>query len=129
MITTSRGFTVIEIIIVITILAFGTVLFFTQKNSIEVAARDDQRKTAINGLYYSLEEVYFMKNKSYPRTLTPEILPSVDPAHFIDPQGVNINDGQSDYRYEGRDCTNDSCKEYALTASLEAEADYRKTNR
>ena len=39
----SRGFTVIELIIVIAFLAVASVIFFVQKNNIEVAGRDDHR--------------------------------------------------------------------------------------
>lgn len=125
----SRGFTVIELIIVIAFLAVASVIFFVQKNNIEVAARDDQRKTAINAMYYSLEEVYFKAHSSYPRTLSSANLPSVDPDLFKDPNGVKIGESNSDYRYEPTNCDGDACKGYTLRTTLENEADYIKTNR
>lgn len=125
----TRGFTTIELLIVVAILAAASVIFFIQKNNIETAGRDDARRTSINALYYSLEEVYAKENKSYPRTLTTKNLPSVDPALFADPNGVNIGESASDFRYDPTDCTGDSCKSYTLRTSLEQEDDYIKTNR
>jgi len=87
----SRGFTVIELVIVVAFFAAASVLFFVQKNHVEVAARDDARKTAINAMYYSLEEVYYKQHNAYPRTINSEILPSVDPNLFKDPNGVKKN--------------------------------------
>lgn len=126
---TSRGFTVIEIIIVITLLAASSLIFFSQLQSIESAARDEQRKTAINAIYYSLEEVYFAENETYPRTISAEVLPSVDPGLFKDPQGVTLGDGTSDYRYEATDCNSAGCAAYSLRTTLENEDDFVKTNR
>ena len=126
---TSRGFTVIELIVVIIVVALASVIFFVQKNNVEVAARDEQRKTAINAMYYSLEEVYFKKSGSYPRTINEAILPSVDPALFTDPNGVVIGESDSEYRYEPVNCQGDACKGYALRTTLENEDDYVKTQR
>lgn len=125
----SRGFTVIELVVVVVVLIVGSVVFFMQKNHVEVAARDEARKTSINAMYYSLEEVYFAQNKSYPRTLTTETLPSVDPALFKDPNGVKIGEGQSDFRYEPLNCEGDACKSYSLRTTLENEDDFVKTSR
>ncbi len=125
----TRGFTVIELMIVVVFLAAASIIFFIQKNNIEVAARDNSRKTSINAMYYSLEEVYFKENSFYPRTLTAELLPSVDPDRFKDPSGVKIGESNSNFRYEPVDCNGDSCKGYTLRATLENEADYIKKNR
>lgn len=125
----SRGFTVIELAIVIVLFIVASVVFFVQKNHVEVAARDDQRKTSINAIYYSLEEVYFNQNQSYPRTITTTLLPSVDPELLKDPQGVKIGESTSNFRYEPLDCDGDACKAYSLRTILENEDDYVKTNR
>ena len=126
---TTRGFTVIELLIVVALFATASIVFFVQMNHVQVSARDDARRTSINALYYGLEEVYFQNNKSYPRTLTTETLPSVDPELFKDPNGVKIGESESNYRYEPLNCDEDSCKGYALRTSLEAEDDYVKENR
>jgi type II secretory pathway pseudopilin PulG len=126
---TSRGFTVIELVFIIALLGVATVLFFVQKNNLEIANRDDTRKTAINAMYYSLEEVYFKANGYYPETISSSVLPSVDPALFTDPNGVKLGDANSNYRYEPYDCANNQCKQYTLRTTLENEADYVKANR
>lgn len=125
---TSRGFTVIEIIFVIVILGFASIIFFVQKNSIEIAARDEQRKTAINAMYYGLEEVYFKQNNNYPRTISEENLPSVDPALFTDVAGKKIGESASEYRYEATNCTDTGCAGYTLRSTLDNEDDYVKRN-
>ena len=125
----SRGFTVIELIFVIVAFAAASIIFFVQKNNVEVAARDDTRKTAINAMYYSLEEVYYKEHSAYPRTITEELLPSVDPTLLKDPSGVKIGESTSNYRYEASNCDGDKCKAYTLRAELEYEADYVKENK
>lgn len=135
----SSGFTVIELILIVVILGAASVLFFAQKNTIEITARDTQRKTAINAMYYALEEVYYKQHQNYPRTLDATTLPSVDPALFTDPTGIKLGqttisvDGtdtpvQPDYRYEPTNCDGDVCKSYTLRTSLENEADFVKTS-
>ncbi|HBO64748.1 TPA: hypothetical protein DD425_02190 [Candidatus Saccharibacteria bacterium] len=125
----SRGFTIVELLIVVVILAGASVLFFVQKSQVESAARDTARKTAINAMYYGLEEVYYKQNQAYPRTITSEILPSVDPDLFTDPNDVRINESDSNYRYEGTNCSGDTCKSYTLRTILENEADFIKESR
>lgn len=122
----NSGFTVLEIIVIVAILSLASVLFFIQKNGIEVSARDSDRKTAINSIYYSLEEVYFKVNGYYPSTVDESILPSVSPDLFKDPNGVKIGDAASEYRYEPTNCSDVRCKSYTLRTSLEKEADYIK---
>lgn len=125
----TRGFTVIELVIVITVCAIASIVFFIQKSQVEVAARDEARKTSINAIYYGLEEVTYKENKAYPRTLTPETLSSIDPAHLKDTNGVSINEGESEYRYEPLNCEGDKCKSYVLRTTLENEDDYIKKSR
>ena len=124
----SKGFTVIELIIIIAILGTASILFFIQKNGIEVSARDSDRKTAINSIYYSLEQVYFKANGYYPSTINETILPSVSPDLFKDPSGVKIGEASSNYRYEPTDCQDVTCKSYTLRTTLETESDYIKTS-
>ena len=126
----TNGFTVVELIFAIVILVLAGTFFFIQKNNITVAGRDQERKTAINAMFYSLEEVYYKEHNHYPRTITEEILPSVDPAQLTDPFGIKIGEPDSDYRYEPTDCNNnDECQSYTLRASLEHEDNYIKQSR
>lgn len=84
------GFTVIELIVVAVLLAVAGILIFIQINNLKVAQYDTQRKTAINAMYYALEEVYYKQNKSYPSSLSTATLPSVDPVLFTDPDGFTL---------------------------------------
>jgi type II secretory pathway pseudopilin PulG len=129
MIKHSRGFTVIELIFIVAVLSLASVLFFIQKNNVEVAARDTQRKTAINAMYYGLEEVFYKANNFYPSTIGSVNLTSVDPDLFTDPLGVKIGESTSNYRYEPANCTDSHCKSYTLRASLENEDDFVKSSR
>lgn len=88
--TRQSGFTVIELIVVATVLTLAGLLVFFQINKLDVANRDSQRKTSINAMYYALEEVYYKEHKSYPASLTSDILPSVDPDLFTDPDGFTL---------------------------------------
>lgn len=125
-----NGFTVIEILIVTGLLLFASVVFFTQKNSVESAARDEARKTTINTLYHTLESVYYPEHKSYPRTISKDSLPTVNPDTFKDTNGVAIGEGESEYRYEPTGCSDDgACTGYALRAILEREDDFVKKNK
>lgn len=124
-----RGFTVLELMALVALLALVGVVFWTQKTNIETSARDDTRKTSINAMYYGLEEVYYPANKTYPKTLTASTLPSVDPSLLKDPSGVEIGKAGSDFSYEGKNCTGDTCKSYSLRSNLENEADFIKDSR
>lgn len=126
---TRRGFTVIELIFVIVLLGAASLIFFSQKHGITVANQNATRKTAINAMYYSLEEVYYPAHNSYPQTINSSILPSVDPALFKDPSGNAIGTGKSNYRYTATDCTNGACAHYTLRSTLVQEADYVKISR
>lgn len=125
----TRGFTVIELLIVVVLLIAASMLFFVQKNNVEIAARDETSKTSINAMYYSLEEVYFKQNKSYPRVISSTVLPSVDPNLFEDPTGVKIGESDSNFSYEASNCDGDTCKAYTLRTTLQNEDDYIKNNR
>jgi prepilin-type N-terminal cleavage/methylation domain-containing protein len=124
-----KGFTIIELVAVILMLSVIGFVGWTQISHIETANRDDKRRTAINALYYSLEEVYYSAHKSYPKTIDEKILPSVDKDLFNDPSGAKLGEGSSDYRYEPTNCTDTECKSYTLRADLEAESDYVKESR
>lgn len=123
------GFTVLELIVAIVFIGIAATIVFIQKRDLEVAARDSARKTAINSIYYNLEDVYYPANKSYPSALSADILKGIDPEVLKDPFGKTFADDGSNYRYEAKDCKGDKCKSYTLTADLEHEADFTKTSR
>lgn len=125
----TRGFTVIELLLVIIILGVASVLFFVQKDNLEVAAQDQQKRTAINAMHYSLEEVFYKTNNYYPMTIDKKILPSVDPDLFTDPAGYTLGEPDSSYRYEPVSCTDNKCDSYTLRTTLDNEADYIKESK
>ncbi len=129
MIKQSLGFTVIELIFVAVLVGAASILFFVQKSNIEVTAQDSTRKTAINAMYYGLEEVFYPANHYYPQIISTDNLKSVDPALFTDPNGIKLGAAHSEYTYSPTDCANNQCKSYTLKASLINEADYVKTNK
>ena len=123
------GYTVIELVFVIVIIGLASIIFFIQKNNIETIAQDNAKKTAINAMYYGLEEVFYPANKYYPQTVSSDNLKSVDPALFTDPNGKKIGTAGSTYTYTPTNCTSNKCKSYTLKTTLTNEADYIKTNR
>lgn len=125
----TRGFTVIELIFIILVLGAASIIFFVQRHNIEVIAQDESEKTAINSMYYSLEEVYYPANGYYPRSISESVLKSVDPNLFTDPNEVKLGATGSLYTYTPTNCTDNKCKSYTLKASLTNEADYIKTSR
>jgi len=124
----SHGFTVIEILFVVVLLGVASVIFFIQKNNLEVVARDDKAKISINAMYYNLEEVFYPANKFYPQTISADNLKAMDPGLFTDSSGVKIGDAGSIYTYEPTNCVDSKCTGYTLKTSLENEADFTKTN-
>ncbi len=129
MIKRTDGFTVIELLVVVLVLGTAGLLFFMQKGNIQIAAHDQQRKTAINAMYYSLEEVFYKTNSYYPTTINQTNLPSVEPALFTDPTGIKLGEPESNYRYEPVNCTDNKCKSYTLRTTLENEADFIKESK
>lgn len=125
----ASGFTVIELIFVIVFAGVTTGLLLYQKSGALAAQRDEDRKTAINAMYYNLEEVFYEKNGFYPVKIDSKTLRAMDPQLFTDPDGLKLGEPGSDYRYESADCQGDRCKSYTLQTDLEKEADYVKTSR
>lgn len=123
------GFTILELVVVIFFASLLLILFFLQKLNLDAMHRDEQRKEAINAMYYALEEGFHAKNGYYPENISEENLKVMDPSLFTDPSGINLGQEDSDYTYEAANCTNGKCKEYTLKARLEKEDTYIKKNR
>jgi general secretion pathway protein G len=125
----NSGFTVIELIVAIVFITIVASLVIMQQASLAASSRDTSRKTAINAMYYSLEDAFHQQKGYYPEKIDSSNLTSMDPALFVDPNGVKLGDASSNYRYETINCTNGRCTGYTLRADLEKEADYIKTSR
>lgn len=123
------GFTILEIIVVAVFASLLLVLFFVQKSNIDAMERDDDRKTAINAMYYALEESFYAKHGYYPESISEENIKVIDPALWTDPLGYNLGDPMGSYFYEPANCKEGKCKEYTLKANLEKEDTYTKYNR
>ncbi len=123
------GFTILEIIIVGVFATLLLILFFVQKSNLDAFSRDEARKTAINAMYYALEEDFYKEHKYYPEQISEENIKVIDPALWTDPLGFNLGDPSGSYFYEPANCDNGKCKEYTLKANLEKEDAYIKYNR
>lgn len=123
------GFTLIELVVAVAFAGLVLIVFFLQKMNVDAMERDDQRKTAVNAMFYALEEGFYAKNGYYPETISEDNLTVMDPALFTDPNGINLGKEGSDYSYSPANCSNGKCKEYTLRATLEKEDIYIKRNR
>ncbi len=124
-----NGFTILEILIVAAFTTLLFILFFVQKNNVDAMDRDEKRKTAINAMYYALEESFYAQNKYYPETISEANIRVIDPALWTDPKGYNLGDELGSYFYEPAGCEDGKCTEYTLRAVLEKESAYIKRNR
>jgi hypothetical protein len=126
---TKQGFTAIELVIAICFVGAAVVFFLMQKATIDAYARDDHNKTAINAIYYTLEDVYHYAFGYYPEVLTDETLRGADPQFLVDNAGNFINAVGSNLHYEPENCTDGKCGSYVLRATLEKETDFVKRSR
>ena len=124
-----HGFTILEIAIVASLAGLLFLLCFLQKANIDAFDRDEKRKTAINAMYYALEESFYPEHKYYPESISEDNIKSIDPALWTDPDGHILGDATSDYSYEAANCKEGKCKEYILKTKLEKEDTYVKNNR
>lgn len=124
-----KGFTVLEIAVVAAFAGLLLLLFFIQKSNIDAMQRDSDRKTAINAMYYALEESFYPEHNYYPESISEENIKVIDPALWTDPDGHNLGDPASSYSYQAANCKDGKCQEYVLSSRLEKEDTYTKYNR
>lgn len=124
-----NGFTLPELLVVTAVAGLIFIVFFVQKANVDAMNRDDARKTAVNAMYYALEEGFYEENGYYPESISEENLKVMDPSLFTDPSGINLGEEGSSYSYEPANCKDGKCKEYILRATLEKEDIYTKRNR
>lgn len=123
------GFTAIELIVAIVVLVGTGIIFVMQKNDLSAQHRDIERKTAINAIYYNLEEIVYPGLKGYPAQLDATQLKAMDSALLTDPNGIKLGASGSDYAYEPSSCNGNICQHYTLRASLEREAAFERRSR
>jgi len=84
-----KGFTIIELLIVIAIIAILAGLVLNNFQGAQAKARDTQRITDINNVHSKLEE-YYNENGSYPQTFTAATFPGIDASSLTDADGADI---------------------------------------
>ena len=122
------GFTIPEVVVVVIFLIIAGVFFTIQKTDLEASKRDNERKTAINAIYYSLENVFYKNNGCYPEKISEKNIDTIDPNLFTDKSGINLGEAGSEYSYEAKGCQEGKCKGYTLKSNLEKEDPYVKNN-
>jgi prepilin-type N-terminal cleavage/methylation domain-containing protein len=126
-----KGFTIIELLIVIVIIGLLALLVLNNVGGATADARDAQRKDDIAKLATQLE-IYNNKESRYPTgaqlvgTEFTDVV-DIDAEVLIDPDGVQIGTTGSDYSYTvepaGCDNTATDCESFTLTATLENQDD------
>jgi prepilin-type N-terminal cleavage/methylation domain-containing protein len=144
-----RGFTIIELLIVIAIIGILATLVLTNFRGAQAKGRDTVRQNDLNSMYQKLEELY-NDSGSYPATETfsTTLFPGIDAGAFDDPEGNPVTQtaqvadtlpgdnyttgdnpgaGVAQYTYAGYDCTGttatDTCAKYVLYAWKEVGPD------
>jgi prepilin-type N-terminal cleavage/methylation domain-containing protein len=81
-----KGFTIIELLIVIAIIAILALLVLNNIQGANAKARDQQRTTDLNAIATQLE-AYYNENNFYPSALSAADLKGIDEGALKDPQG------------------------------------------
>jgi prepilin-type N-terminal cleavage/methylation domain-containing protein len=146
----SRGFTIVELLIVIVVIGILAALVIVTYNGIQSKARDTERKTDVNALSSHLE-AYFAQAAKYPTlaqfndndtqtstTFVATNMKGLDRAAFADPKSpttytLAATPTANVYSYEvtPANCDNSTggdCTKYTVTAKLESGSDYVKNS-
>jgi prepilin-type N-terminal cleavage/methylation domain-containing protein len=148
----NRGFTIVELLIVIVVIGILALLVITTYSGIQAKARNSQRQTDIQSVQTQLE-AFFSQNGYYPSladmnntTWLTTNMKSLDQEALSDPSApnnsktlVNSDDPNKAYGYvvtdsAGASCetTDTNCAKYTLTAKYEGtvngQTKYQKSN-
>ena len=134
----SKGFTIVELLIVIVVIAILATLVIVTFTGIQQKARDSQRQTDINAVDSHLE-AYYAQNGKYPTladlnniTFRNNYMKGLDAEALVSPKGATITGTDSSSTQEAygyvptpAGCDNGSgsggdCTGFKLTAQLEA---------
>ena len=137
-----RGFTIVELLIVIVVIGILATLVITTYNGVQEKARDTKRKTDINALQGQIE-AYEAENGNYPTlanvnssTWRSTNMKGLDPSALEDPNGstqalcatTTTNCYVFAVTPSGCDNSTTDCTGYTLTATLEGGGTYSKQN-
>ena len=116
-----KGFTIIEIIILLVFAGLVSALVFVQKYDLEAFASDDQQKSTLNAMYYALENVFYPAHGYYPETINENNLPTVLPELWDSASSIHYSPTSCDFQGH--------CAGYTLTVRLQKEMEYIKKNK
>lgn len=88
-INNSQGFTIMELVVVMAVIAILAALTFNAIGNAQAKARDSQRAGDLSTLHSRLEE-YYNDYGGYPNTFTVSNFPGIDPSALTDPNGVSV---------------------------------------
>ena len=139
----SKGFTIVELLIVIVVIAILATLVIVTFTGIQQKARDSKRETDIDALDSHLE-AYYADNGYYPTiaalqdsTWVANNMKGLDPSALKDPKGSSITGnapatGTYVYSYQATGCSGtaetDQCTAFTLTSELEAGGTFAKSS-
>jgi prepilin-type N-terminal cleavage/methylation domain-containing protein len=112
-----QGFTIIELLIVIAIIAILAGLVLNNFQGAQAKARDTGRVTDLNNIHSKLEE-YYNENGAYPQTFTQATFPGIDAGSLLDADGatVVINAAVADEAAADAVAAPDTTQEYLYVA-------------
>ena len=116
----SRGFTIVELLVVIVVIAILVALTLPNLFGLQRRARDDTRKNDLKNIQQAAE-TYFNDKSAYPATLSTLTTQYIN-AIPNDPKG-----GSYTYTPTPSGCTT-ACTSYTLSANLENTSDPAATN-
>jgi prepilin-type N-terminal cleavage/methylation domain-containing protein len=141
----SKGFTIVELLIVIVVIAILATLVIVTFTGIQQKARDSQRQTDVNALDSQLEAFYASKGY-YPTladlqnsTWVKDNMKGLDPQSLLDPKDtagqIQGTASATDYGYATNGCTStdpssdsNQCTSFTLTADLEGGGTFVKSS-
>lgn len=119
--TNQKGFTIIELLVVIVIIGILIALTLPNLFSAQARGRDSDRKNELKNLQTKLE-TFFNDNDKYPASQSD--LSSNDPAVGIEATSDELTGPRNDgYTYTCTSADDSNCQSYTLSANLENQND------